>query len=445
MGGIRQSRRNLLRTGVGVAALAGCGGLARPAYAQEIDWKQFDGESIEVLLIKSPRGDVLQKYQSEFEELTGITVGAEQVPEQQQRQKVVIEFNSGQPSFDVAHLSYHVQKRLFERGKWLLDLREYLGNPQMTPAEYRFEDNSEAGRIYATDRDGAITSLPWSVDYWMIYWNQELFQAKGLPFPKTYDELLAAAEALTDKANGVAGFVSRGLKNANTPVWNGFMLGNGQEPIGPGSQLNTTGPEAIAAAQLYQKLNRDYGAPGVSGYNWNECQTTFMQGKAAMWMDGIGFAPPLEDPKRSRVVGKVGYGVMPAGPKAAVSGTYGDGIGVARASEKAGAAYLYCQWAVSRLMLERLLLAGGGVPFISQVVETVAQKGGFSLPQGWFDCVLGSSKISKLGLPVIVPVAEFRDIFGIALTNMIAGADPRPELEKASAEFKPILEKSEAS
>ena len=40
-------------------------------------------------------------------------------------------------------------------------------------------------------------------------------------------------------------------------------------------------------------------------------------------------------------------------------------------------------------------------------------------------------------------MAEFRDIFGIALTNMISGADPKEELVKATDQFKPILEKSE--
>jgi multiple sugar transport system substrate-binding protein len=48
-------------------------------------------------------------------------------------------------------------------------------------------------------------------------------------------------------------------------------------------------------------------------------------------------------------------------------------------------------------------------------------------------------------LPQIVPVTEFRDIFGIALTNMITGGDPQQELEAATEEFRPILEQSLAT
>jgi len=85
-----------------------------PARA-EPQWKKYAGTTLEVILAKGPRGDNLQKNIKEFTDLTGIQVESEQIPEQQQRQKAVIEFTSGKPSFDVVHLSYHVQKRQFEK------------------------------------------------------------------------------------------------------------------------------------------------------------------------------------------------------------------------------------------------------------------------------------------------------------------------------------------
>ena len=53
--------------------------------------------------------------------------------------------------------------------------------------------------------------------------------------------------------------------------------------------------------------------------------------------------------------------------------------------------------------------------------------------------------IARPGLPVILPVTEFRDTLGVALTNMIGGADPAAELKKATDLFRPVLEKSEAT
>ena len=111
-----------------LAGSAAAGAIAltgMPAWA-DIEWKKYKGTKLEVILAKGPRGDNLQKYIKEFTELSGIEVGSEQIPEQQQRQKIVIELASGKPSFDVIHLSYHVQKRQFEKGGWLADLSPYM-------------------------------------------------------------------------------------------------------------------------------------------------------------------------------------------------------------------------------------------------------------------------------------------------------------------------------
>jgi multiple sugar transport system substrate-binding protein len=434
------TRRTFLATTTAAAA-CGLGGIT-PAFADP-SWKKFAGAKIGVNLIKSPRGEVLQKYEKEFTDLTGIQVASEQTPEQQQRQKAVIELNSGSPSFDVVHLSYHVQKRQFEKANWLADLSAFMKNPELTEASLTESDFAQAGLLYAKNPQGQLLSLPFSVDYWMIYWNKELFAKKGQSYPQTFDELVKVAEALTDPKEGTYGFVARGLKNANVPVWTSFLLGYGVDPVDANGNLKTDSPEAIEAARLYQTLLTKAAPQGVSGFNWSECQSAFLQGKVGMWLDGVGFAPPLEDPEKSRVVGKVGYGVMPRGPKAQASATFGDGIGVTAASKNKEAAYLYCQWAVSKLMGARLLQAGGGVPFRPSILNDPEVRKGVKMPGAWLDAVVESGKISKLGLPVVQPVTEFRDIMGIGLTNLLGGGDPAAEMKKATDQFRPVLERSE--
>jgi multiple sugar transport system substrate-binding protein len=83
------------------------------------------------------------------------------------------------------------------------------------------------------------------------------------------------------------------------------------------------------------------------------------------------------------------------------------------------------------------------VPFRNSVLNDEGVRKGVKMPSEWLDSVIGSAKISKLGLPVIVPVAEFRDIVGAALTATLSGADPATELKKANDQFRPILERSE--
>jgi multiple sugar transport system substrate-binding protein len=440
------TRRRVLQTGAGMAAL---GTLAMPSIVRRVeaqgafDWKRFAGQSIEVLLAKGPRGDLLQKYESEFTEMTGIEVGSEQVPEQQQRQKAVIEFTSGSTSFDVLMLALHVQKRLVAKGKWLVDLRPLLDDPTLTSPDYDFADYSQAGLLWATQADGRIDTLPINIDYHLLYCNQDLFEAKGMAYPQTFDEMVEAAKALTDSANGVTGWVGRGLKNANVPVWTNLLLGWDVDSIDAQGQMHTTSDAAVAAAELYKTLNVDYGPRGSSGFNWMEAQASFMQGRAAMWLDGIGFAVPVEDKTKSRVAGRTKYVMQPKGPVAQHSGSFADGMGVSAFSEKQEAAYLYCQWATSKQMAARQLQGGYGAPGRTAVYSDQEVLAGTTSSKAVIDAIVECSKIGRPSLPVVIPVTEFRDIFGIALTNMINGSEVKPELEKATEQFRPILEKSE--
>jgi len=420
----------------GAVALTGLPAQAEP------QWKKYAGTKLEVILAKGPRGDNLQKHIKEFTALTGIEVESEQIPEQQQRQKVVIELSSGKPSFDVVHLSYHVQKRQFDKAGWLADITDYMKDPNLTAPDLVESDFSAAGLTYAKNDKGRMSSLPWSVDYFILYYNKELFAKKGIAVPKTLDEMAEAAEKLTDPTAGTFGFVGRGLRNANMAMWSNFYLNYGGEFLDGKGNILSDGPEAIGATKLYQRLLTKCAPPGVAGFNWMESLASFTQGRSAMWIDATGWAPPLEDPSASRVVGKVGYTVVPAGPKGQYSSTYGDGIGIAAASPNKEAAYLLCQWAVSKTQGARLIQAGGGVPFRNSIVDDPEVRKGIK-SQEWLQSVVDSAKISKLGLPVVVPVAEYRDIVGSALTATLSGGDPAAELKRAHEQFRPILERSE--
>jgi multiple sugar transport system substrate-binding protein len=433
------TRRSLLQGTLATGALSLTGFPARA----EPQWKKYAGTTIEANLIKGPRGELLQKYAGEFTELTGIKVGSEVIPEQQQRQKAVIELASGRPSFDVVHVSYHVQKRQFEKAGWLADVSGFMKDPNLTAPDLTESDFSAAGLQFAKSDNGPMHSLPWSVDYFILYYNKEIFARKGVAVPKTFDEMVAAAEALTDAKEGVYGFVGRGLRNANMTLWTNFFLNYGGEFLDAKGNILTDGPEAIEATKLYQRLLTKVAPPGVAGFNWMESMAAFTQGRAAMWIDGVGWAPPLEDPNASRIVGKVGYTLVPAGPKGQYSATYGDGIGITQASKNKEAAWLYCQWAVSKTMGARLLQSGGGVPFRNSILNDENVRKGVKMPPEWLDSVIGSAKISKLGLPVVIPVAEFRDLVGAAITATLSGADPATELKKANDQFRPILERSE--
>ena len=197
----------------GAMALGGYGLWDMPSAIADPECKKFAGTPLEVNLIKSPRGDMLQKYEKEFDDLTGIKVYSEQIPEQQQRQKAVIELTSGKPSFDVVASSYHVQKRQFEKAGWLADLTPFMKDRQPDrpdPDRERFlrrpacstprTRRARCAPCRSRSTTGSSTGT------------RNCSRRRASNIPTTFDELVKAAEALTDPAEGTFGFVARGLQ-----------------------------------------------------------------------------------------------------------------------------------------------------------------------------------------------------------------------------------------
>ena len=435
-------RRQML---AGTTAMLAAPAIVERANAQStFDWKQFKGQSIEVNYQLGPRGDLARANLKKFEELTGIKAGFEQIPEQQQRPKVAMEMATGHPSFDVVNVGMHVQKRLVEKAKWMEDLRPYIADKSLTAPDFDLADFSAPSMRVATGEDGKINVLPLNQDLFILFYNKELLAAKGYTAPpKTHDELYAMAKALTDPGKQVYGFVGRGLKNANVVLYDNILLGYDQETVtADGKKLLTDTPAAIEAGLYYQKIMRECGPPGNIGFNWNECQTTFMQGRGAMWWDGIGFSAPLLDKTKSRIVEKVGFAPVPAGPKAHNCATFIDGIGIPATAKNKRAAWLFLQWITGKPMLNEQLRTGSGTPARLSCYgrEDIVKNSAF--PQEWFDTTGISLKLARPGLPVIVPVTEFRDTIGTGLTNIVGGGDVATELKKATLAFQPVLDKA---
>jgi multiple sugar transport system substrate-binding protein len=441
------TRRTALR---GAAGLLAVPALVAPALVERanaqsaFDWKRFKGEKVEVSLVANPRSTLLFQYNKEFEELTGIKLGAEQIPEQQHRQKFAIEFSTGKPSFDVINISLHVNKRQVGGAKWCTDLRPIIADASMTSPDLDVADFSPASVAYATQADGRLDTLPLDVDHFILYYNKDLLAAKNVAVPQTFEELYVAAKALTDPAKQQYGFVGRGLRNANMTLWSSFLLGTAQrDMIDANRKLITDTPDAIWATQQYARIMRECAPPGVNSFNWNECQTTFMQGRAAFWIDGVGYAAPLEDPKRSRVAGKLGYAVVPAGPAHRHSAFFCTGLGISEASTRKGPAWYYIQWALNKQNQTRMLAAGAGAPTRLSPYTSEEASSGSTFPREYFTTLVESIRIARPGLPEILPVTEFRDTIGAALVNTLGGADVAAELKKATDSFRPVLEQSE--
>ncbi len=435
----RLTRRTFLRTAVAGAAVGPF--VHTPARAQGFTWRRFQGKELFLLLTKHPFVDVMEKHVAEFESLSGMKVKWETLPEIQARQKMTVEMAANAGGIDAFFTSLHVEKKRFWKAGWYHPLNKLLQDPALTSPEFDWNDFTPGARAGVTQPDGSISALAAFVDANVFFYRKDLFGAKGLTPPRT----LADLEPLVQKLHGppgTYGIVLRGLKNANATQYPSLLFPMGGTYLKDGKAALDS-KEQLAAMELYTKLLRQYGPPGVVNFNWYECSAAFMQGQCAIYMDGVNFASQFEDAAKSRVVGKVGYAVLPSGPGGHFSPIYITGMAVSSQSRSKEAAYLFAQWATSKTAMVRELMAGVGVGRTS-TWDHPDVKAKPRMPADWYQAYQASLKIGRQGLPEIVGVTEYRDIIGVAIQKAIEGAPAAQVLGQAQKEFQELLNRTES-
>ena len=444
------SRRDVLRLGAAATAGVAAGPfvmrVARPADA--FSWQRFKGSRIFVLLIKHPWSDNTLDFLPDFEKQTGIKAELSVLPEIQARQKAQIEFTSGSGGVDAWYTSLHVEKRRFWKSGWYADLRKFLNDPTMTAPDYDWGDIHPAGKVIATQPDGSVSALPIYLNIDLLFYRKDLFQQKGLKPPKTLNDMEDSAQKLHNPPT-MYGYVGRGLKNANAPPWDWLLYCMGGTFMTKEGKANINTPEAIKAMDWYAGMLRRFAPPGVLNFNWYECSAVFMQGIVAMYRDSVFFATPFEDKEKSKIVGKVGYIPLPAGPGGQFSIGGSDALAISPQSKLQGPAWFFAQWATSKQNAIKQMRAGVGM-LRTSIWNNPAVKTMTKMPPDSVDAYLESLRIMGAtgvnpALPEIVSVTEYRDIVGVAIQKAIEGAKSEEVLDQAQKEFQELLDKTEKS
>ncbi len=315
----RLSRRGFLAGLGGGTALGalGAGGIAGPASAQAFNWKKHAGAKLRVVTLKFPLSEIQQARLADFEQLTGIKVQWEMLPEDLWRQKVKVEHLGGATDMDV-FLSYYLQEgKQFLTSGWYTDMRPMMRNPELTSPDFAWDDFIPDMRDAATI-EGQVPIIPdRAVTIPILYYRRDLFQQFKLERPKTWQDVRNAAKTIYEGTNKqVFGIVLRGKGAAATSMFAPVLYDLGGQWFNRKSgdvAFNT--PEALAAFEWWGSILREYGPPGSVNNHWAEVTSIFSQGRAAMLFDDITFITIFADPSKSTVAGKVGLRAGAHGPE----------------------------------------------------------------------------------------------------------------------------------
>lgn len=149
---------------------------------------------------------------------------------------------------------------------------------------------------------GKVFGMPAGFTTRVVYYNKDLFDAAGIPYPKdgwTWDDFKATAKKLSDPAKKQYGFGVR--PEPDTYDLQGFVWSNGSSFISEdGKKINgyMNSPETIESIKMFGDMVKDKSAVLVGGKNQQSGDDIFKAGKLAMWESGIW---PLEGFKEAKV------------------------------------------------------------------------------------------------------------------------------------------------
>jgi ABC-type glycerol-3-phosphate transport system substrate-binding protein len=335
--------------GAAIAALAAMSAI--PAPAQDIDWRQFEGTTLDLLYAEISFIPGLKALVPEFEAKTGIKVNIETLSEAAARQKAQVESAAGSGAFDIVGIQGG-NLPLYAQNGWLTPVDKFFGNDKLSSAETLALDDYIPSTLQSMAYDGTQYCLPFFAATVLLYYQIDKFQAAGITAPpKTFDELLEVARKVNTPA--IPAIALRGSPAStagNIWLYNLFLYGEGGKYFADyPNDLSPVvdSPEAVKALETFVTLKRDFAPQGSVNFVFDDVVTAIQQGNVVMAIDGAPLASRILDPAQSKVAGNLGFAVVPggaAGPKPAFTS---HGLCISAASDNAEAAYLFLQWALS--------------------------------------------------------------------------------------------------
>lgn len=382
-------------------------------------------------------GDGLRAAAADYSELKGINIEVVQAPYNNLFEKAATAGQTKSGAFDIILMDDPWIPFFAENGH-LVDLTSYFtamgtGGPD---SDFLAKSLAVCRNPYST---GVFVCLPYVGNAQMFFYDAEKFAAQGLPGgPKTWDDVIKAASAITDAGGGrTYGYVFRG--GEGNPVVADFMpifWSYGARMFSPDrSEVTIDTPEAKAAMATFMAL-KETAPRGVESYQADEVGRALAAGTAASSINWPNWVATFEDPSQSRMVGKISYSAIPSGTHAGSSEIGHWTMGIMSASENKQEAFDFMVWATSPEQIK--VSAGRGNPPVRFSVftdpELTSQDRFRHFP------VLMEAIIFSTPRPRHPKWPEIENAFGIELSKAVAGTvSPEAALKNAQAAVEKIV------
>ncbi|HCI29496.1 MAG TPA: ABC transporter substrate-binding protein [Fervidobacterium sp.] len=183
------------------------------------------------------------------------------------------------------------------------------------------------GTVKSGTVNGKIVAIPWFTDAGILYYRKDLLDKYGFKNPpKTWDELVKIAQTITAKEKNMYGFVWQGARYEGLVCdFMEFLISYGGDVIDDTGKVVINSKASVDALQFMVDLIYKYkvSPQAVTTYMEEEARISFLNGQAVFMRNWPYAWSTLNDPKESKVAGKVGVAPLPAGPAGRSAATLG--------------------------------------------------------------------------------------------------------------------------
>lgn len=431
-----------------------------PAASEGVNWKAYEGTTLNLLLISHPFVDSLKPLLPDFEAKTGMKVNLEVLAEQPGFEKLLSDLSSGAGSYD-AFMTDPLHNWQYATAGWLEPLDAYLSDPTRTDIEaYDQADFMpgiwNAGKWNLTPMSGLGEGQTWAVpinfESYLLAYRPSLLKEKGIAVPTTYEEYYEAAKALTYEKDGqmIYGTITRFDKYWDlTYLTFGTMLQSyGVSLLDEDDNVAICTPQSVEATELFINIVKDTSPEGAAAFTWYEALQGFASGQYAMSLNEADlFAPTYEDPTQSQISDDVGYAVTPLGPDGErKAGAWVWQMSINSASKNKDAAWLFLQWLTSKDTITKTNIAGNMNPVRASSWENTELQGIVEqwgeTPGQYREVMLEMGKVAAIRFPPHPELTRVLDRWAEAIqTSYFEGGNVEENLCAAQEDIAAILGK----
>jgi multiple sugar transport system substrate-binding protein len=374
----------------------------------------------------------------DYAKANNVTIDAQQNPYATLQQKQILNLTQETGAYDVVEMDDPWMPQ-FAGGKFLMSLQELMDKKGIKVDEDFIPELLALGDF---PKGTGLRGIPCVGNVQVYAWRSDVLQDMKIEVPKTWDDVLAAAKAITEakSADGLYGIGLRGqpgnpAATSFLPVLRGYgtdLFNDKWEP-----QLDT--PQALAALNTQLALAK-LAPPGVENVGHADNGRNMYEGitaqSADIWPDLL---LQIYDPKLSKVVGKVDIGGEPAQEGVKPANMTGNWLlGIPEGSQNADAALDFILWFTAPEQQLRLLMNGNVPPTRTSVMQNADAVAKFPFLPG-----LLTAAHNAVPRPRTPSYNAVEAIYGQYVAQAIAGQiSAEDALKKSNQEIRDVMIKS---